>query len=149
MYHQYTKRTKPKRMAEINVVPYIDVLLVLLIIFMVTIPLMNQSVTVELPKAHTGLTDKITQIPIILIIDKDNKFYLNTFKGSKVSLNNNDVVQHVAAHLQHAKTQNKHKDVMLRAHKDVDYQTILDGIMLLKKAGAPNVGLMTVAESSR
>ena len=142
MFSVNTTRNRKKRMAEINVVPYIDVLLVLLIIFMVTIPLMNQSVTVDLPRASTSLTDKITQIPIILTINSNKEMSLNIAEHEK-NIDNNRVVHLVAAHLTHAKNNSKNLDVMVRAHNGVDYQSVLDGIMLLKQAGAPSVGLMT------
>ncbi len=136
-----------KRMAEINVVPYIDVLLVLLIIFMVTIPLMNQSVSIDLPKASTKLTDKITSIPIILSIDNENKLSLNVHKDGREYLTAAEVVQTVAAHLKIAKDESKERLVMVRGDQGVDYQSVLNGIMLLKQAGVPSVGLMTKPDS--
>lgn len=129
--------------AEINVVPYIDVLFVLLIIFMVTIPLMNQSVDVDLPRASDKLTDQITSIPIILTVDQDNNMSLNVNTVSKEFLAPEDVVQLVAAHLKLSHDRNEIKSVMLRADNALDYQNILNAIMLLKQAGALNVGLMT------
>ncbi len=144
----YSSRThRRKRMAEINVVPYIDVLLVLLIIFMVTIPLMNQSVNVELPSASTKLTDKITSIPIILTIDQNNKLTLNIHKNKNKHLTPHEVVEQVAAHLQYSKSQGKTRNIMVRGDHGVDYQNVLNGIMLLKQAGVSNVGLMTKSEA--
>ena len=146
MYYS-PRQKRNKRMAEINVVPYIDVLLVLLIIFMVTIPLMNQSVTVELPSAAVELTDKITSIPIILTIDKNNKLTLNINKDQNKYLSHKEVVELVAANLKYSKSQGKEKNVMVRGDYGVDYQNVLNGIMILKQAGVTNVGLMTKSES--
>ncbi|NQY43299.1 MAG: ExbD/TolR family protein [Legionellales bacterium] len=145
MYYS-PRQKRNKRMAEINVVPYIDVLLVLLIIFMVTIPLMNQSVTVELPSAAVELTDKITSIPIILTIDKNNKLTLNINKDQNKYLSHKEVVELVAANLKYSKSQGKEKNVMVRGDYGVDYQNVLNGIMILKQAGVTNVGLMTKSE---
>lgn len=147
MYFQEPPARTNKRIAEINVVPYIDVLLVLLIIFMVTIPLMNQSVSINLPKASTKLTDQIKSIPVILSIDNERKLSLNVHKDNKEYLTADEVVQIVAAHLKIATERKEVKSIMIRGDGAVDYQSILHGIMLLKEAGAPNVGLMTKPES--
>lgn len=148
MNYNFKSIRKKRRIAEINVVPYIDVLLVLLIIFMVTIPLMNQSVNVDLPRASTQLTDKITSIPIILTIDRDNNLTLNIHGDGKKSLDPSNIVEIVAAHLKYAKSQGKDKKVMVRGDRGANYNNVLNGIMLLKQAGAPSVGLMTTVQDA-
>lgn len=142
---QYLKspRRQNNKIAEINVVPYIDVLLVLLIIFMVTIPIINQSVQLDLPSADGSLTEQIESLPLILTITDAGKFTLNTYHNNSKILSNTEVIKHVMAHLQYAKQQQRAQQVMLRAGKASNYQTVLNGIMLLKQAGAANVGLIT------
>jgi len=139
--HSYSRQGK--KIAEINVVPYIDVMLVLLVIFMVTIPIIQQTVKVEVPNADSRLTDEIKTIPIILTINDKKRLFLNIYPDGTKALTPKQVIYTVIAYLQLAQTKGKKPLIMVKGDKNVDYQSVLTAILLLKKAGADNIGLIT------
>jgi len=125
-------------MAEINVVPYIDVMLVLLIIFMVTAPLLSQGVKVELPE-----TDGAAPIPqdpemIVLSVEPTGKMYLN-LGDPDVALSPERVVELVAT----AMRREPGRPVLVKADKAVPYGRVVEGMVLLQQAGARKVGFVT------
>lgn len=125
-------------MGEINVVPYIDVMLVLLVIFMVTAPLLTQGVNVALPQADANaMADQ--QEPIIASIDASGQYYLNIGADPKAALDSQRFQAIVAAALR-AKPG---KAVMVKGDKNVAYGDVVRAMALLQQAGAPNVGLIT------
>ena len=132
-------RTRRKPMSEINVVPYIDVMLVLLVIFMITAPLLTQGVSVELPQAESEPMTGETDEPLIVTVTKDGEYYLNV--GDKVDdpIDHQLLVTKVAAVLRHRpKT-----PVYVRGDTSVAYGKVVVAMALLQKAGAPSVGLIT------
>lgn len=133
---QYRRR---KLMAEINVVPYIDVMLVLLIIFMVTAPLLQQGIKVDLPKTTTKPMPTINEEPIVLTVDAKGRYYLNIAEDSEKSVSLKQVAKTVAIVLR------KKPDlpVLVRGDRKVDYGIVVNAMSVLQKAGAPNVGLIT------
>ncbi|HET7570016.1 MAG TPA: protein TolR [Gammaproteobacteria bacterium] len=136
------KRARRRPMSEINVVPYIDVMLVLLIIFMVTAPLLTEGVKVNLPQAAAKpLTNPSGKNPtnVILTVDAQGQYYLNIGENQKQPLKPKIVVARVAAVLQH----NHDVRVLVKGDKDVPYERVLFGMTLLQAAGAPSVGLIT------
>ena len=143
----------PKRrknlMAEINVVPYIDVMLVLLVIFIATAPLLMQGVKVNLPKVAAKPISAKQQQPIILSVDSKGKYYLNIFSKPKQKLLAHEVSTQVAAAIRVAKQNHNKRAVLLKGDKDVDYGTIMRAMVLLQHAGAVNVGLITENEKNR
>ena len=125
-------------MGEINVVPYIDVMLVLLVIFMVTAPLLTQGVSVELPQADASAMANQEE-PIIASVDAAGQYYLNIGADPEVALDAKRFQTLVAAALR-AKPG---KAVMIKGDKNVPYGDVVRAMALLQQAGAPNVGLIT------
>lgn len=134
---------KRKLLAEIDVIPYVDVMLVLLVIFMITAPLLSQGVKVDLPKAEAKALTKDQKQPIILSIDEKGQYYLNTTKHPDKPIRARAVLHRVAAEIQIAKRTGKERYVYVRGDKKVDYGKIVRAMVILQKAGADNVGLMT------
>lgn len=136
---------KPKRyrqLAEINVVPYIDVMLVLLIIFMVTAPLLFQGVDVNLPTASAKPLDPKLQEPIVLSIDAQGNYYLNIAQNPTRAISDTDLSNCVARALKRAAGASG-RQVLVKGDKNINYGKIMQAMVLLQRAGAPNVGLVT------
>jgi biopolymer transport protein TolR len=130
---------KRRLMAEINVVPYIDVMLVLLIIFMVTAPLLTQGVEVDLPEADAQPLDQDSSEPLILSIDAGGLFYLNVGDSEDSPLEPIDIVALATAVLKVKPA----TPVLVKADKNVNHGSVVTGMVLLQKAGAPKVGFLT------
>lgn len=129
-------------MAEINVVPYIDVMLVLLIIFMVTAPLLTQGIEVELPKAGAEpLPEELLREhqPLILTVDREGQLYLNIGGDEKQPVTQDAVAQRVGAVLR----REPQTPVLVRADASVPYGNVVSGMVLLQEAGAEKVGFVT------
>lgn len=146
-YVPATNRFKKKRMSEINVVPYIDVMLVLLVIFMVTAPLLAQGVKVDLPEITSKPLKQLDQEPVILTVDADGLYYLNLGEKPQEAIDTETMVARVAAVLRH-RTQ---AEVLVRGDESVPYGRVVTAMSLLQKAGVGNIGLVTkpVAEKKR
>jgi len=138
-YVPASNRFKKKRMAEINVVPYIDVMLVLLVIFMVTAPLLAEGVKVELPQTTSRPLAKVDQEPVIVTVDVKGKYYLNIGEAPEQSIDDQTLVARVAAVLRHRKG----ADVLIRGDQSVEYGKVIIAMSLLQKAGVNNIGLVT------
>jgi len=134
-------------MAEINVVPYIDVMLVLLVIFMITAPLLMQGVNVRLPQTKAKPLPPKEQIPIVVSIDRRGHYYLNVAKHPHQHLTPLQLMTKVAAYLQIAKEKHEKKPIYVKGDRDVDYGKVVKVMVLLQKAGADNVGLVTEPRS--
>jgi len=133
---------KRKLMGDINVVPYIDVMLVLLIIFMITAPLLTQGITVELPKAAAEPLDPdLTREnePLVLSIDRDGQLYLNIGGDEESPIDEATVVARTAAVLR----RNAETAVLVKADQAVSYGRVVAGMVLLQQAGAERVGFIT------
>jgi biopolymer transport protein TolR len=130
-----------KVMSEINVVPYIDVMLVLLIIFMITAPLMSQGIKVDLPKAGASPLppDPKNQPPLILSVDKSGRYYLSIGSKQEQALDAEAVTERVAAVLRREPT----TTVLVKADTAVPYGQVVQGMVLLQRAGASQVGFVT------
>ncbi|GIK33958.1 MAG: biopolymer transport protein ExbD [Gammaproteobacteria bacterium] len=135
-------RRKPKRrlMGEINVVPYIDVMLVLLIIFMVTAPLLTQGVEVELPKAaaepiDSGKNDE----PLVLSVDAAGRYYLSVGDREDAPIDAERVVSLASAVLR----RKPETPVLVKADQKVAYGRVVEAMVLLQQAGATRVGFLT------
>lgn len=127
-------RKRNKLIAEINVTPFVDVLLVILIIFMVTAPMMNMGFDVALPKASPNLTVDLGDKKIILSVDNKNNIYID---NKKVSLKN------LASSM---KTYKKEAQVFIKADKDVRYQQVISLMSNLNQNGFSNISLVTEAD---
>lgn len=141
MKHRSRLRKKP--LAEINVVPYIDVMLVLLVIFMITAPLLMQGVNVQLPQAAAKVLPPKDNMPIIVSVDRQGNYFLNIAAHSEQPIPPQSLVNNVAAALQIAKQRHQQRDVYVKGDRDVDYGKVVQAMVLLQHAGATSVGLMT------
>ncbi len=131
------KRRRP--VAEINVVPYIDVMLVLLIIFMVTAPLVSQGVKVDLPDANAESIEQEDNQPIVASIDAQGLYYLNVAEDDEKAMSAADLATLVAAQIQ----KQPNTPVVVKADGSVPYNDVIQLMVLLQRAGVPSVGLMT------
>ena len=125
--------------AEINVVPYIDVMLVLLIIFMVTAPLLKQGVDVDLPQAPAKAMDVNAPEPVVISVDRDGQYFLNISATPERALAGAELVQQVIAAL----SKQKNRPVMVRGDKNGKYQNVVSLLVLLQQAHIESVGLVT------
>jgi len=130
---------KHRLMSEINVVPYIDVMLVLLIIFMITAPLLTQGINVDLPKAAANPIENQKDEPLVLSIDKEGRFFLNIGDNPDTPIEDSAVLERVSAVLR----RNAETPVLVKGDQDVPYGRVVVGMTLLQQAGAPKVGFLT------
>jgi len=131
---------KRKLMGEINVVPYIDVMLVLLIIFMVTAPLLTQGIEVDLPEAAAEPIDAApNEIPIVLSVDKAGNLYINIGDDEDAPQSGREIVARTAAVLRNRPD----APVLVKADRDVSYGNVVGAMVLLQQAGADKVGFVT------
>jgi biopolymer transport protein TolR len=134
-----------RAVAEINVVPYIDVMLVLLVIFMATAPLLMQGVEVDLPKADSSPVSDSDAEPLIVSIDAEARLYLNLGASDDQALSIETVKQRVATVLK----RNPEKALMVWGDAAVPYGEVVVLMSELQDAGAPSVGLVTEAPAAR
>lgn len=134
-----THRVKKKPMAEINVVPYIDVMLVLLVVFMVTAPLLMQGVKVDLPKAPSAPMDQKDEEPLIVSLKKDGSYYLNLGADQKQAKPLKQITDTVSKILR----QKPATPVLVWGDHAVEYGKVVLLMTELQAAGAPSVGLVT------
>ncbi len=132
-------KNKRRLVAEINVVPYIDVMLVLLIVFMVTAPLLMQGVQVELPKAPASPLDDKAKDPLIVSVKADGTYYVDLGNGENQQEPLTDIVEKVRKVL----AQKNDTPVLVWGDKAVDYGTVVNLMAQLQGAGAKSVGLVT------
>jgi biopolymer transport protein TolR len=127
-------------MSEINVVPYIDVMLVLLVIFMVTAPLITQGVKVELPRADAEVISSETSEPVVITVDQFGDLYLDVGEDKNQPVDAQTLMVRVTAVLKY----NPSVSVMVKGDAAVDYGRVVEAMVLAQAAGAPSVGLITV-----
>ena len=141
---QYSYRSPKRRrvVAEINVVPYIDVMLVLLIIFMVTAPLVTQGVKVDLPQAAAQPLPDDSKPPLIASIDKQGQYFLNIGESVESPLDASEMRALVAAQL----AVDENVQFVVKGDGDVPYKSVINLMVLLQEAGVPSLGLMTEPE---
>lgn len=131
-------RKKHRPMADINVVPYIDVMLVLLIIFMVTAPMLMQGVKVDLPEASADPVENQDSEPLIVSVDAAGQLFLNLGQEKQV-LSLPTIKDRVAAVIRRSPK----KPVLVWGDKAVSYGEVVTVMVALQEAGAPSVGLVT------
>ena len=132
-------RSRKTPIYEINVVPYIDVMLVLLVIFMITAPLLTQGVKVDLPQADAEVIDANTPDPLVVSINAKGEYYLNYGEDQDSPISAQQLVTRVGALLRHRPG----IPVLVKGDRMVPYGDVVIAMALLQKAGAPGVGLMT------
>lgn len=134
-------RKKRRMVAEINVVPYIDVMLVLMVIFMVTTPIITQGVKVDLPKSKAEPIEQMkdNKTPIVATIDEAGLYYFEKDSVQKGPFN----AEALQAEVMSTLTIEPGTQVIIKADGRVDYNSVIQLLNMLKEAGAPAVGLMT------
>ena len=131
-------RKRRKLKAEINVVPYIDVMLVLLIIFMVTAPLMNLGVDIQLPQSAAKSTQNDKE-PAIVSVDEQGQLSLTLGASQREPIDADTLVKKVSAFVR----ENPQVPVLVAGDQRADYGKIYQAMVLLQSAGVPKVGLMS------
>ncbi len=126
-------------MAEINVVPYIDVMLVLLVIFMVTAPLLNQGVKVDLPQAASAPIDNQDQETLIVSIKADGSYYIKLGKDEELA----KPLDEIAVQIAKVVKQKPDTPILVWGDTNVAYGKVVDLMSRLTQAGAESVGLVT------
>jgi biopolymer transport protein TolR len=136
----YTRK-KRRPVAEINVVPYIDVMLVLLVIFMITTPIITQGVKVELPKSAAEPIEQIKdgKTPLVATVDEAGLYYFEKDGNQQGPFTASQLKVEVASWL----SIEPGTQVIVKGDGRVDYNSVIRLINVLKQAGAPSVGLMT------
>ncbi|GAA4081841.1 protein TolR [Zhongshania borealis] len=142
-----SRRNKRKPMSDINVVPYIDVMLVLLIVFMVTAPMLVQGVQVELPQASTEPVPPTDDDPIVVSVDKQGKYYVTLGDPSKQGepAELADIGDKISKILRNK----PQTPVMVKGDGAVDYSAVVAAMAVLQGAGATSIGLITEEPQSR
>ncbi len=131
-------RGKRKQMAEINVVPYIDVMLVLLIIFMITAPLLQLGVEIELPEADAAPMEQQSDEPVVVNVMANGDFYLS-LDGVVELIDSETLITKVSAFVRN----NPNISVLIGGDQSVPYGRVYEAMVSLQKAGVPKVGLMS------
>lgn len=132
-------KSKRKPMSQINVVPFIDVVLMLLIIFMITAPLIQQGVEVTLPQAAANPLPPDMDEPVVVTVDKKGRFFLDIGDEPTKPIDAKKLVNRVAA----VRSLKPRVPVLVRGDRAVDYGRVVDVMVLLQQAGIEKVGLMT------
>jgi biopolymer transport protein TolR len=133
------KKNKRKLLAEINVVPYIDVTLVLLVVFMVTAPLLIQGIDINLPKTVSSSLEKKYEDSLIISIKSNGNLYLNLGSKKELQISKPDLSEKVSKILK----QNPNTSVLVRGDKNTSYGEVVRLMSLLQKSGVSSVGLVT------
>jgi len=135
-----TPLQKRKLMGEINVVPYIDVMLVLLVIFMVTAPLLTQGIEVNLPKASSEPIESVpNHQPLVLSVDAEGNLYINVGDDEDEPISGKQVVARVGAVLRNKPD----TPILVKADRAVPYGNVVGAMVLLQRGGALNIGFVT------
>ncbi len=137
------RKNKRKPVCEINVVPYIDVMLVLLVIFMITAPLITAGVKVDLPQVNAEPMSADVEPPLIASIDQSGNYYLSVGDSSDEALELHELVELVIAHRQI----NPEAQIMINGDRNVAFNQVVQLMNLLQtQAGIETVGIMTEPE---
>ncbi len=138
------KAGRRRPMAEINVVPYIDVTLVLLIIFMITTPMLQSGVEVDLPRAQAAMVEqKDDTPPLVISIQQGGNYFINSGNGEDEAILKEAIYPRVEMILKNK----PETQVLINADKNIDYGTVVTTMADLKHAGVPSVSLMTKDEN--
>jgi biopolymer transport protein TolR len=133
---QSYRQRKRRLMSEINVVPYIDVMLVLLVIFMITAPLLTEGVRVELPRASAEPVDPRDQEPVVITVDKEGRYYL----PERDQPSDLDAIVSYAAALLRRRPE---ADFLVRGDREARYDGVVQAMVALQQAGVEKIGLIT------
>ncbi len=133
------RRARKRLMSDINVVPYIDVMLVLLIIFMITAPLVTQGVKVDLPQTSSEPVPPTDDQPLIVSVDNSGQYFIDFGEDKETPVNNTELITRVQSVIKYK----PQTPVLVNGDRAVAYQNIVELMSLLQSAGVPSVGLMT------
>ncbi len=145
-----SRRPERKVLADINVVPYIDVMLVLLVIFMITTPLLTQGVDVSLPQAHAkGLAEE-NRIPLVVSVNQQGQYFLNANDQPTAAIDEKELLTQVLAHEKLATRRNgQSRPVYVKGDQYVEYGKVVRAMTVLQQAGVEHVGLLTREPDNR
>lgn len=131
---------RPRRVvAEINVVPYIDVMLVLLVIFMVTAPMLQQGVEVTPPSAASKALPQTNDVPIVVTVNKTGQYAVSGQDAPSGEISLTEIQAYVLA----ARKLNPRIPVLVKGDKDASYQFVINAMVAMQQAGVDKVGLVT------
>lgn len=133
--------------ADINVVPFIDVMLVLLVIFMITAPLLTQGVKVELPKTEAKAIPEAQKEPLIVTVDSKGNYYLNLSDKPNQPITER-TLRHLVTDQLSTQQGGDQRPVLVRGDQNVNYGKVIEAMVMLQQAGAKSVGLITQPGSS-
>ena len=125
--------------SDINVVPYVDVMLVLLVIFMITAPLLSQGITIDLPDVPADQLDVSMDDPLVLSVDSEGRLYLNFGGNAETALDEQTVRDRVSAVVR----RNAEVPVFVRGDEEAIHGRVMRGIALLNQAGVRQVIFVT------
>ena len=144
MHGPFNRGGNRKPMGEINVVPFIDVMLVLLVIFMITAPMLTQGVRVDLPQVTSEPIDEVDDSePIIVSVDREGDYYIS-LGDEETSVSLDDIADQVIIILD----RRPDTPVMVRGDRNVSYGQVVTLMSTLQVAGVTNVGLISEPPSS-
>ena len=133
------QKNRHRPMSEINVVPYIDVMLVLLVIFMITAPLLTQGVKVELPQADAEPLPSEADDPVVVSVNRDGELFIDIGEAKDQPVDEATLVARIQAVLKYKpKT-----PILVRGDVGVAYGRVVEAMVLVQAGGAPSVGLIT------
>lgn len=138
------KRRQP--MSQINIVPLIDVMLVLLIVSMVTVPLLNQGIEVNLPQDASGTLEDYDEDPLVVTVRADKRIYVNVGVSAEFDEDSFISFEEMQERTEKVLSARPNVPVFIRGDKELDYGYVMQVIHALKEAGADDVGLVTEPE---
>lgn len=138
-----TQKRMRRPMAEINLVPFIDVMLVLLVIFMITTPLLTQGVKIDLPQTEAKAIPPEQKEPLIVTVDASGNYYLNVADKPNQPITARVLANLVTTRLTPDASAAEQRPVLVRGDKNANYGKIVEAMVLLQQAGAKSVGLIT------
>jgi biopolymer transport protein TolR len=145
MMKRTRSRNRRRPMSEINVVPYIDVMLVLLVIFMVTAPLITQGVKVNLPQEKAGGIASPTTESVVITVDQFGDYYIDVGEEKHLPATDQIMYDRIRTVLEYKPG----TPVLVRADNQVDYGRVIRAMVVAQAAGAPDVGLITAPPPRR
>ncbi|MXZ56177.1 MAG: ExbD/TolR family protein [Gammaproteobacteria bacterium] len=138
------KRRQP--MSQINIVPLIDVMLVLLIVSMVTVPLLNQGIEVNLPQDSSGTLEDYDEDPLVVTVRADKRIYVNVGVSAEFDEDSFISFEEMQERTEKVLSARPNVPVFIRGDQALDYGYVMQVIHALKEAGADDVGLVTEPE---
>lgn len=138
-------RARRRKMSEINVVPYIDVMLVLLVIFMTTTPLLTQGVFVNLPKAQARVMSPTTTLPMVITVNAQGAYFSNLSTDTQQPLSDAQLQSQVRQIL----AQDRTRKIYVRGDRNAKYGQVVQAMVLMQQADAQSVGLVTDDQSKQ